>query len=642
MRFYKKRYSLLRDLTLFISVVMLIVATYFIYRIHTIQSQFISTQLSTQAERVEKIFLERVHYTASILGYMGRQIRQNTEKTGQVDLYYIDQLFQAFGADPNIQNMLSYTIIGWVNTDYKAIVDGALRVMKKPIDLSSRDYIPNTVLDPWVIKLGQPVIGSTSGKWILPAGVGVADSHGKWLGSLIIGFQQSYLQKHFEKILDADNINVALLDLAGQIIVEAPTHFISNNIPLADKIKTIPLTTDLSRMEKTVPFYNIGYFGWGTSYYYYKIPNYDYVIILSLNKPVSFLSVGKLVISYLPETFTLLMLFLLGLAFLKMRIIKPIVTLSHAAHLLSEGKSDITIPPMNSIEADYLAGALERVKTLIKNEQTFTHELTLAHQEIKLAKESLEQHVIERTSDLQKALQAKTEFLNNISHEMRTPVHGVMNFSDILVEFWSHFDDEKRLEIARDLQGSSERLHSLVNNLLDMSKYKADKMTIMVAEADIADVTAAVMHDCRPLYLHKKDITLKLDKAECSTLAVFDKNRIMQVIRNLTANAIKFTDSGTITAQITLEDFKYGRNKIAGIRFSLHDEGKGVPEDELEEIFVPFSQSSRTKTGAGGTGLGLSISKEIIDSHKGRIWAENNPDGKGSTFSFILPVHGES
>ncbi len=109
-----------------------------------------------------------------------------------------------------------------------------------------------------------------------------------------------------------------------------------------------------------------------------------------------------------------------------------------------------------------------------------------------------------------------------------------------------------------------------------------------------------------------------------------DKERIGQVLRNLFVNAIKFSpDHGVIKASIALLNDKY--------HFSLTDEGIGIPKDELETIFDSFIQSSRTKTGAGGTGLGLSICRQIVESHHGKIWAENNA-GDGSSFHFIIPT----
>lgn len=225
----RKQHSLIYDFSLFVSIIVFVVCAYSIHRIHTIQSQITTKELAAQAERVEKYFAGNTQYLGGILWFMGRQIHQHSSNN-TVDLNYIDQLFQAFSADPNIQNILSSTIIGWVNTDYHAVVDGFYRVMKEPKDLSSRDYLPETVKEPWVIKLGQPIVGSTSGKWVIPAGVGITDNQGKWIGTLIIGLQQSFLKENFAKLLDSKKANIALVDMAGQILVETPTHFISNNL----------------------------------------------------------------------------------------------------------------------------------------------------------------------------------------------------------------------------------------------------------------------------------------------------------------------------------------------------------------------------------------------------------------------------
>ena len=146
---------------------------------------------------------------------------------------------------------------------------------------------------------------------------------------------------------------------------------------------------------------------------------------------------------------------------------------------------------------------------------------------------------------------------------------------------------------------------------------------------DLSKLIANVVDEFRAL-ASERHLMLQYHLSATPTQAYIDPTRIMQVIRNLVSNAVKFSpERGTVTLSMCQEE--------SSIVVRVRDEGVGIPEAELETIFDKFVQSSTTKTGAGGTGLGLSIYREIIMAHAGRIWAEQGPGG-GAVFSFALPM----
>ncbi len=255
---------------------------------------------------------------------------------------------------------------------------------------------------------------------------------------------------------------------------------------------------------------------------------------------------------------------------------------------------------------------------------------------IKQINSILEQKVAERTTDLETALKIKTDILNNVSHEVRTPISGITSISQGMVDDWDRLDNNKRKQYAIQVAECGRRLFSLMSNLLDLSKISAGKMVMDMQPANIKELVDEMIHECEMLYLNSSEITIDfrvIGNPRLKTVA--DKDRLVQVLRNLFANAIKFTKrknpKSVLHAMISERD--------GNILFELIDEGPGIPAGELESIFEPFVQSTRTNTGASGTGLGLSISKEIIEAHGGKIWAENNPE-VGAKFSFIIPIVG--
>lgn len=249
---------------------------------------------------------------------------------------------------------------------------------------------------------------------------------------------------------------------------------------------------------------------------------------------------------------------------------------------------------------------------------------------------NLEDKVYKRTNFLKKALNAKTEFLNNVSHEIRTPLQGINGISTELIDSWNNIKDVEKFRYTKSIANNSERLITLLTNLLDLSKFDSGKMLFNLERASLDSIIEPLFQEVSNLNI-KPGLQFQLNIVKgINYIAKIDKDRISQVVRNILYNALKFTDSGHII--LTLCDNKHSKwGDKEGICIKVEDSGPGIPEEEIPDIFQPFIQSSRTKTGAGGTGIGLSICAEIIHAHKGYIWAENNKNGIGATFYCVIP-----
>ena len=242
---------------------------------------------------------------------------------------------------------------------------------------------------------------------------------------------------------------------------------------------------------------------------------------------------------------------------------------------------------------------------------------------------SLSRLVEEQRDAAETANRSKSEFLANISHELRTPLHGILSYARFGLNEATTAERSELHEFFHNVDHCAENLLHLVNDLLDLSKLEAGRMTFDFRPADLGELVEVVIDEFRSLCAEQK-VEIRCQRPEEATDTMVDPDRIQQVFRNLLSNAVKFSpSSGTIGVRLR----RVGKAMLLSVR----DEGPGIPPDEIEAVFDKFVQSSKTKSNSGGTGLGLAICREIVAGHQGRIWVENNA-GVGCIFYVELPV----
>ncbi|MCK6371160.1 MAG: PAS domain-containing sensor histidine kinase, partial [Gammaproteobacteria bacterium] len=232
------------------------------------------------------------------------------------------------------------------------------------------------------------------------------------------------------------------------------------------------------------------------------------------------------------------------------------------------------------------------------------------------------------------ANEAKSVFLANMSHELRTPMHGVLSYARLGESRVATAGHEKLRGYFQRILVSGDRLMLLLNDLLDLSKCEAGRMVLNMGVVPVKALVREVLGEFDVL-LQSRRQRIEFRMETTVSACVGDGERLGQVVRNLLANAVKFTPEGK-TIHVRIADGVTGSGGAA-LRLVVSDEGVGIPPDELQCVFDKFVQSSRTRTGAGGTGLGLAICREIVEAHGGRIEACNNPAG-GAEFTVTLPL----
>ena len=228
------------------------------------------------------------------------------------------------------------------------------------------------------------------------------------------------------------------------------------------------------------------------------------------------------------------------------------------------------------------------------------------------------------------ANKAKSEFLATISHEIRTPMNAIVGMADLLWDTGLTSDQRKYLRIFRRA-GSS--LLQLLNDILDLSKVEAGHIELESIEFDLGDLIEKAI-EILAMRANEKGLELACHlSADVPCSLIGDPNRLHQILVNLISNAIKFTERGSVTLEVTNAEPGEGPG---GLQFEVSDTGIGIPQDKLAAIFERFTQADRSIARQyGGTGLGLTISKQLAELMHGRIWAES-VRGHGSTFHCMV------
>ena len=283
----------------------------------------------------------------------------------------------------------------------------------------------------------------------------------------------------------------------------------------------------------------------------------------------------------------------------------PITKLKDGAIVMGKGILDIVITPPSTIdEIGELSSQFGKMRARIK---TRTEELMRKDKELETANEQLK---------IQGKMQK--EFINIAAHELRTPIQPILGLSEVL---HSKEEDEEKRRLMDIILRNAKRLHHLTEDILDTSKIESQSLKLNKEQFNINDLISNVVQDYRNQIKKDDNITLLYEsKNDINIFVKADRYRITQVISNLLNNAIKFTKEGTVS--VTLEKKKEDNQQE--VLVSVKDSGNGIHSDILPRLFSKFATKAEK-----GTGLGLFISKSIIEAHGGRIWGENNIDGKG-------------
>ncbi|WP_353131844.1 response regulator [Pseudopedobacter sp.] len=271
---------------------------------------------------------------------------------------------------------------------------------------------------------------------------------------------------------------------------------------------------------------------------------------------------------------------------------------------------------------------VQQEELLQSNQELEERSKLLEEKNLMIAERNLE--IQKKAEELAVSTKYKSEFLANMSHELRTPLNSILLLSRLMAENTEHNLNEEQVESAKVIQSSGASLLELIDEILDLSKIEAGKMTLDYQDISIEGIIQEMQALFAPIVREKNlQFDIKVNSDVNQTIET-DKMRLEQVIKNLLSNAIKFTSKGSVGFSISKEK--------ENVLFSVKDTGIGIPPEQQKIIFEAFQQADgSTRRKFGGTGLGLSISREIAKLLGGEIRLTSR-ENEGSTFTLVVPI----
>lgn len=586
---------------IFSIIITIFTITIYFYFSQKIHSQSISSVLEKQSLRIEKSLVDSIEYSAYLMNYLGNQIKDHNHR----NLHYIERLLSSFRLNSDVNNKIPWNMFSWANEETNLLVNSDLGIVK-PINLSSRDYIPLTISEPGKIHLGKPAFGKVSGEWIMPSGMGIVDNKNRYIGSVIFGFKISKLAEKLWQSTTSDDVSFAVFDQDGDLIINS-TNFSINN-KLSEYIKSIATSP-----RKNGEIAKFSVFGSNENYgFFQKIDKYPYIIITKLDSNLAKKNLFYKLYPYLLEALMILFSLLSILFLLKSIVVNPILSLSNNAKSLSFGKLNVDIHKSNVKEINHLSKSISMVKDFFQKEQKSKIELDLARKEA------------------EKANLSKTNLLRSISHDLKNYICNILNLTKTILDKENNsilLKNNEDLETLKIISSQSEELMYFVEDLLDTNQTEKGEFSLgKLEKCNIAELITRIVLLNKGFAIRHK-ISLKTNIEDNLPEVKCDIRRIKQILTNLITNAIKYSNHDS-----SVNIFAKYLKEQDQVYIEIADQGIGMTKEEIEMAISGSGQNidkSNLNKPIDSHGIGMTIVKKLVELHKGKMEIDSIK-GKGT------------
>jgi signal transduction histidine kinase len=602
--------SLASDFRVFFWVVIwavLIFSLWFGWRTYLVQTYAIQQDLRSQTDRLEDVWEDLVRYSEHLMHYISREVGSRTNDGN--DLETVHRILQSYRILE--KEVISWNSFSWVDCFHNLTVSSTRGLLQAPFrSLVHRDYIPKTIEEPGRIHLGLPVYGALTHQWSIPAGYGVQNAKGRYLGAVVTAFIVESLELKLETAINTSGVSFYLIDSNFRVVAQSP----SNRRPLSRSLMTALMADRAEQM--------MGRLVWGSSepwykpkdFLYYRVfPRYPYMIAVHYDPEIVHRRVWGTIIDHAVEFMLIGMLCLFLLFLLRQRVLRPVVQLSEVSIAMTSGiKEDIVFP-----ETD-----VEEIRTLIEV-VSHLHETTVALR-----------GTCEQTEKMSHSLRSAMSYM---THELKTPLNLIIGFSEMLMKDMYGVLTPKQRSYVKLIFDAGKHQQNLVADFLRTAENEQSQTENRVL-VDMVELLEEQLYFIRRM-AEEKNISIQVENRLIVTpLLRLDRVKMGQVLLNLLSNALKYNKPGG-WVRVVLEIGSRGLPHD-DLLVRIIDGGIGIAEEHLDNIFNRFVRLGPSMDG-DSTGLGLSFARMVVEDHQGMIVVTSEM-GVGSEFVVHLPIGPEA
>lgn len=611
--------SLYRDFALLSALIVFIlflVSVWVSYETYQEHSKDIIKQLENETVRIDRSLIVEVERASYLLESIARQINH----TGTTNHSMILQLFNSFDKSSYPRNSEFF----WVNTDQMIVLSSRKGVLKKPIEVSDRDYLKKAITTPWTVHIGQPVEGRASNRWVMPMAIGLSNEQGDFLGALVISLDINSFSKDINHVIQHEGISFAITNEAFTLLTEISEHphFFQKffNLQTLAKIdfKTHPKGV-YSQTNLMKP---------GTIYAFYeKSLEYPYIIFVGYDSTLSAHAIRGILLPRLLQIIVITAFLVSILWTVRKRIIQPVITLTKLTSRIIHGEKFSPVMAKGPIEIENLAAEISRIGSYIDERRRIERELSSKNIELLKIRESAEM-----TNEI------KAQFFEQVGNALMQPATAIIEYAESLRnELFGALGNAKYNEISEKMFWQATTIIDLLNDILAISRAESGLLALNESAVEVP----LVIKKCIRILVERskfQSVEILQDYDDNLPLIRADELRIKQLFLNLLSGAASQVAAGDairIRSQMRREGLmiKLEYNLSNTPSDAQNSRNTGLNLNKFSGIATKRAIGAHSETSLG---LGFALNQLIVSMHEGTLDVKTNADRK-VTVTVTLP-----
>jgi len=595
-------FAVLSAAILFLLCIISAVVTYSTY---TRNSTRIEQELDKESLHIEHVLDTEMENANYLLTALGKQIVLDEHR----DLTRMAHILKSFENHDYI-----YALLSWVNPDHMLVVSSDQGVRDKPVDVSDRDYVQQSIIEPWKMTIGRPIEGRTSGRWIIPVGMGITDSTGKFIGTVMLSIDINTLTKRISSLVQHEGSSFAIVSKELIPIAQASEDkdFVSHNFPSDNLVNLNFSKAPTGLVARGNLFWDTG------NYTYYRVTSRQpYIILLGYDTHYSNEAVRGLLWSRLLQMVGMALFFMLFLWLVRVRLIKPVLRMTDIAADVAGGKPYHPPSERGPVEIAGLGAQLRRVGEYIEEGKRIENELR--HKMFQMKETKLHAEVERRS---------QAEFMATMCQEMRTPLNNIIGAAQVMKDqLYGPLENRKYRQYAIDTYITGNALLDHTQELQALAKAETGYIELEEKPQDVEDVVNKALRFLTDK-MQAQQLSIRLDLQEPLPRLIADAFRLQQILMNL---LLYFSTQAKSGSTVQLETRVVSENRERKFfAFIIRNAAKPpLHEGELlamAEENMPVSPEPD---------LRLELAKSLVRLHHGRLTLRGT--GAATIIAVFLP-----